>query len=132
MKYIPGMNQEVIEYFYKNRQKLLAPRLDGARKFGSYGMLELSVYHFRGIYGKLYHPIDNADEAAWWLDLYHQYHEIKDVSFVPAPDQKQTRLPFEPPELEEVTDPEPPFDWYSYTTDSDEYTIGMPHPSHED
>lgn len=109
----PGVLQR-IEYRYGDKDRLLAPKLDGAKKFGTYGMIELVVlFWYPTIPGKLYHPIDNADEATWWLDFYSQYKEFKSAVFVPAPDQRSTGT-FVIPEIEEEVIPEEESDdWYT-------------------
>lgn len=114
-----------IEYKYGDKDRLLAPKLDGEEKFGTYGMLEISVlFYHPTIPGKLYHPVDNAEEASWWLNFYNeQSSEVKSAFFVPAPDQHETRLPFVIPDLGEEEVEEEADDWYQRNYDWDEYTL---------
>jgi hypothetical protein len=113
-----------IEYLYHNRERLLAPKLDGAKKFGTYGLIEITViFYYPTIPGKLYHPVYNAEEASWWLQFYNHYSgEVKKAVFVPAPDQHETMLPFVIPDLGEVELHEETDDWYKRVYEWDEYT----------
>lgn len=113
-----------IEYLYENRERLLAPKLDGIKKFGTYGLIEVTViFYYPTIPGKLYHPVYNAEETSWWLAFYNSNSgEVKKAFFVPAPDQRETRLPFTEPDLGEVEIPEPSDGWYYRVYDADEYT----------
>lgn len=110
-----------IEYLYRDKDQLVAPKLDGDKKFGSYGLIDVTViFYYPSIPGRLYHPIYNADEAAWWLDFYKLQSEVVTAFFVPAVQQSETMLPFEIPELGEITIPEPSDGWYNRV--NDEYT----------
>lgn len=112
------------EYLYQNRERLIGPRLDGAKKFGSWGMIELSLSIWMwltpNLDGKLYHPINNPEEAAWWLNLYRNQPEFQNVFFAPAVEQVATGT-FEIPDLGEW-EPEPVDKWYE--NEDDEYTTG--------
>lgn len=112
-----------IEYRYGNKEQLLAPKLDGPKRFGTYGMLDITViFYYPSIPGKLYHPINNAEEASWWLNFYKtQVGEVNYVFFVPAVEQRETGT-FVVPDLGEYEIPEPTEDWYGKHYDSDEYS----------
>lgn len=120
--FILGVLQR-IEYRYGNKEKLLAPKLDGRPRFGTYGMIDLTViFWYPTIPGKLYHPIDNKEEAEWWLDFYRSNGEFVKAFFVPAVQQRETKLPFEIPDLgsHEIVDPGDA--WYERQSEADEYT----------
>lgn len=61
---------------------------------GTYGCVEV---HFDQR-GTLYLQVYNADEALWWKDFLTGHIEVSYVKIIPAPDQKETRLPFTAPE----------------------------------
>ena len=111
-----------IEYMYRDKDQLVAPKLDGPKKFGTYGMIEVTViFYYPSIPGKLYHPIDNSEEATWWLDFYRMQTEIVTAFFVPAPDGEETGI-FSVPDMGTSPDPDPPVDWYSPMYEADAYT----------
>lgn len=114
-----------IEYRYGNKEKLLAPKLDGIPRYGTYGMIDLTViFWYPTIPGKLYHPIDNEEEAYWWLDFYQNNSEFVKAFFVPAVQQRETRLPFEIPDLGSHEIVEPSSGWYQKQDEWDQYTFG--------
>lgn len=84
------------EYFYRDKDRLLAPKLDRGEKFGTYGMIVIEVtWYYPILPGRLYHPIDNGEEASFWLDFYQnssipQKADVKRAFFVPAPDQYES------------------------------------------
>ena len=103
-----------IEYRYGNKEQLLAPKLDGKPKFGTFGMIHLTtIFWYPTIPGTLYHPIDNREEADWWLEFYRGQGEFVRVFFVPAVEQKESRLPFTIPDLGVYEIPEPGDNWYN-------------------
>lgn len=111
-----------IEYFYRNKDQIIAPKLDGEIKFGSYGMIEVTViFYYPTIPGKLYHPVYNADETEWWLEFYRSQTEIVRAVFVPAPQSKETMLPFVIPDLGSVEIIDEADNWYK--KEIDEYTV---------
>lgn len=116
------------EYFYRDKDRLLAPKLDRGKKFGTYGMIVIEVkWYYPIIPGALYHPIDNSEEAEFWLDFYQtssipQKADVKRAYFVPAPDQRETGTFVEPVSVvpsDSIGDPEK---WYDYIYDADAYT----------
>lgn len=113
-----------IEYRYADKDKLIAPRLDSGKRFGTYGMIQLSViWFYPQLPGLLYHPIDNAAAAIWWLDYYKVNPNVREAFFVPSPDQYETgtfTIPnFPPPE-----EPEQPKPWYNETLTASPYNYG--------
>lgn len=113
-----------IEYRYGNKEQLLAPKLDGPKKFGTYGLIDLTtIFWYPSIPGKLYHPINNREEAEWWLEFYRANGEFVRSFFVPSPEPVETRLPFSVPDLGEFDVPEEPYDWYSYQYEVSPYTL---------
>jgi hypothetical protein len=64
------------------RDHKLAPKRDGEVKLGKFGAivytyrLALESQHQTNIkpqnQGRLYHPVDNAEEASYWLDFYRK------------------------------------------------------------
>lgn len=113
-----------IEYRYGNKEQLLAPKLDGPKKFGTYGLIDLTtIFWYPSIPGKLYHPINNREEAEWWLAFYRANGEFVRSFFVPSPEPVETRLPFSVPDLGEFDVPEEPYDWYSYQYEVSPYTL---------
>jgi len=112
-----------IEYRYKDKDRLLQPKLDAQFSFGTYGVLEIQVvWYFGIIQGKLYHPVDNANEASWWLEYYKNDGSVKNVYFTPSPDQLSTGF-FSIPDLGEDDLELPTLEqWYLYQYDRDEYT----------
>jgi hypothetical protein len=120
--FILGVLQR-IEYRYGNKEQLLAPKLDGKKKFGTFGMIDLTtIFWYPTIPGRLYHPIDNREEAEWWLAFYKENGEFVRAFFVPAPEQIETRLPFEVPDLGVYDIPDPGDDWYSHQYAAGPYT----------
>lgn len=113
-----------IEYRYGDKDKLLAPKLDSHFSFGDYGVLEIQViWYYPIIPGKLYHPIDNPEEASWWLNYYRNLGTVKNVYFTPAPDQAATGT-FVEPDLNEDDDAiEEAVQWYLYQYERDEYGV---------
>lgn len=112
-----------IEYRYGNKEQLLAPKLDGQKRFGTYGMIDLTtIFWYPSIPGKLYHPINNKEEADWWLNFYRENNEFVQVFFVPAVEPVETSLPFEIPDLGSYEIPEPSEDWYSRVYEADAYS----------
>lgn len=122
-----SIRQNVIEYKWSDRYLLLSPRLNGSIRYGTYGTIVLEVFYVREFYGKMYQPVDNAEEAEWWLTHYNAYYTNRDIHtlyFLPAPDQHESRQPFVAPEL-----PPPPDDNEGYNTpwndqDNTQYTVG--------
>lgn len=109
-----------IEYRYADKERLLAPKLDGPKKFGTFGMIELTtIFWHPSIPGRLYHPIDNKEEAEWWLGFYRANGAFVKSFFVPAPDQQETGV-FTVPNLEEFVPIEDEEVWYIRPVD--EYT----------
>jgi hypothetical protein len=119
--FILGVLQR-IEYRYGNKEQLLAPKLDGERKFGTYGMIDLTtIFWYPSIPGRLYHPVDNKEEAEWWLEFYKENSEFVRAFFVPSPEQRETGS-FTVPDLGEYTIPDPGDDWYSKGYEADAYS----------
>lgn len=105
-----------IEYRYGNKEQLIAPKLDGKPKFGTFGMIDLTtIFWYPTIPGRLYHPIDNQDEAHWWLNFYKSNGEFVKSFFVPAVNPRETNLPFVEPDLGEYEIPDPGEAWYERT-----------------
>lgn len=117
------------EYFYRDKDRLLAPRLDKGERFGTYGMIVIEVlWYYPALPGRLYHPINNREEAVYWSNFYlqnstPQRQDVRAAYFVPAPDQRETGTFVEP---EEVVPPIPPDvdveKWYDYIFNADAYT----------
>jgi acylphosphatase len=111
-----------IEYRYGNKEQLIAPKLDGPVRYGTLGAIEITViFYYPSIPGKLYHPINNWEEAEWWLNFYGSQVEFVSAIFRPAPDGRETGT-FAVPDLGEFTIDEP-VDWYSSYYNADEYTL---------
>jgi len=111
-----------LEYRYGDKDRLLAPKLDAQFSFGTYGVIEVQViWYYPIIPGKVYHPVDNADEATYWLNYYQNDGSVKNAYFTPAPDQESTGV-FVEPEPEEDEEVPTLEQWYLYQYDRDEYT----------
>lgn len=117
------------EYFYRNKDRLLAPRLNRGEKFGTYGMIVIEVlWYYPTLPGKLYHPIDNQEEAEYWVNFYlqnstPQRQDVKAAYFVPAPDQVETGEFVVPSDFVPPVPPDIDADkWYDYIFSADEYT----------
>lgn len=116
------------EYFYRDKDRLLAPKLDRGEKFGTYGMIVIEVaWYYPIIPGRLYHPIDNQEEAVFWLDFYQtssipQKADVKRAFFVPAPDQYESGTFVEPESLVPSDVIDEPDKWYDYIYEADSYT----------
>lgn len=116
------------EYFYRDKDRLLAPKLDRGKKFGTYGMITVEVnWYYPILPGALYHPVDNADEAEFWLDFYQtssipQKADVKRAYFVPSPDQEETGTFTPPPSLVPSDMLDQPDKWYDYIYNADAYT----------
>ena len=95
-----------LEYYYRHKERLLAPKLDARVAYGTYGTISITVDWFYPIFpGKLYHPINNAEEASWWMEYYKSNPNVKTHAFLPAPDQHETGV-FIEPEIPPPTDEE--------------------------
>lgn len=112
-----------LEYRYGDKDRLLAPKLDANFSYGTYGVLEIQViWYYPIIPGKLFHPVDNPQEASWWLDYYDGRGSVKQVYFTPSPDQQAVGT-FTIPEFEEEEEEVDAVEqWYLYHYDRDEYT----------
>lgn len=116
------------EYFYRDKDRLLAPKLDRGKKFGTYGMIVIQVnWYYPIIPGELYHPVDNAEEASYWVDFYKNNSipnkaDVKSAYFVPAPDQTQTGTFVAPSDVASSDVVAAPDRWYDYIYDADAYT----------
>ena len=113
-----------LEYRYADKDRLLAPKLDSFFRFGTYGVLEIQViWYYPIIPGKLYHPVDNPEEASWWIEYYKTRDgSVKNVFFTPNPDQKSTGT-FEEPIFEEEDYGDSIVNqWYLQNYNADEYT----------
>jgi len=117
------------EYFYRDKDRLLAPRLDRGEKFGTYGMIIIEVlWYYPILPGRLYHPVNNLEEAEYWSNFYlqnsrPQRQDVKAAYFVPAPDQHETGIFLEPEN--EILPIPPGVDgekWYDYIFNAGAYT----------
>jgi len=116
------------EYFYRDKDRLLAPKLDRGEKFGTYGMIVVEVaWYYPILPGRLYHPVNNGPEAEFWLNFYQtssipQKADVKRAYFTPAPDQYSTGVFVEPESLVPSDMLDYPDRWYDYIYQADEYT----------
>jgi hypothetical protein len=116
------------EYFYRNKDRLLAPKLDNGEKFGTYGMIVIEVnWYYPILPGRLYHPVNNGDEAEFWLDFYKtgsipQKADVRQAYFVPAPDQYESGVFTEPESLVPSDIINQPEKWYDYIHNANAYT----------
>lgn len=112
------------EYYYKDKDRLLAPKLDSGVRYGSYGMITIEViWYYPIIPGQLFHPVENADEASWWLNYYQHDGNVKKAYFVPSPDQTSVGT-FTPPVIPPNASPVAPQNWVDQTLEAGPYNFG--------
>lgn len=74
----------------QDRDTSIAPKRDSHMTFGTFGVI---VYTYRlalepkQLEGKLYHPVETAAEASYWLDYYKKKTQI--IGFVARPEYEE-------------------------------------------